>query len=539
MDKNTRNFTPEQVDAQIDRLLVSRSLVSPDECVVDDLRQMFQDDERSLKSVWQRLGLESDLVASVAQQPGTLRAEQPVEKQSTSATVLVFEKDRHMSQFRKSPFIRALSLIAAACVAALIVGSMLFITNLAHQSQKSTVTARGNTRQQTHVILPPGIYIGSQSSIYRLDARSHQVLWHQQLQNIAKVVSSGNVVYVLQSNLSQGGQTIGAVGIAAVTAFDANSGKVLWTHPFKASGNMTINATDLALFQNWLYVGLSTERVVAPGTLVVIGGEVDALNVSNGKQHAVYASGGVDSLAVGTGILAISSDKGLQIYDLASTGKTPLWQIPRKTQTTVFSLSIVNVSLYAITSNNNDLAGEGQSSITAYKVRTGDVVWKSPTFPGDALQRFTVDQNVIYFGTLVFHITTAQDSSWTGNVYAYDTLTNKQLWSQPVPGGVQVAPVVSNGMLYVTADSLSNGQSVPAHVVALTTAQGTIKWQQPLANELADSLCISNGVLYTTNGSSSDRVSPPDGLYALNAESGSVLWENTQVGSPTIVVPTA
>lgn len=540
MDKDTQNFTPELVDAQIDQLLASPSLTTPDECIVDDLRQMFQDNERSLKRVWERLSLESDLAASGEQQPGTSRAEQFVEKQSTSAEVLAFEKDRHMSQSRKTPFRRALSLIAAACVAALIVGSMLFITNLAHQSQKPAPAAHGKTRQQTNT-LPPGVYIGSVSSIYRLDVQSHQVLWQHQLTNITKVVSSGNIIYALLSTSPQidGSGEYSSARISSVTALDANSGKVLWVHAFPGSSKTTVVATDLVLSQNRLYVGLAIEPTSTTGS-GLSSGEVDVLDAAHGKQQAVYAaSSGVIELAIGDGVLVIScEDTGVMVYDLANS-RTPLWQHQRnQPNLLVFALNIVNNQLYAITSDNNDTVGEGQSFIASYNIQTGALVWHSPIFPGDALERFTVDQNIVYFGTLVTHIA-GQNASWTGSIYAYDTLTNRQLWNQPVPGGAQIAPIVNNGLVYVTTDGLSEGQSVPAHVIALTTTNGAIKWQQQLASDFSYSFCFSNGVLYVTNVSTSSLASTPNGLYALNAESGSVLFHDTQVGYATIVVSTA
>ena len=534
MDKDTQNFTPELVDGQIDQLLANRSLISQEKRVVDDLQQMFQDNERSLKSVWQRLGLESDLEASAKRQQGTLHADGG--KPSINTKVLAIEKDRPMSQSRKSPWMRTLSLIAAACVAILIVGSLLIVTNLAHQSKNSTGTAGQKANQKTNVTLPPGVYISSQDAIYRLDAATHQVLWQHSLSGITKIVPAGNTVYILQSRVTQAG--IG--NTSAVVALDANSGKVLWTHVFKkpAKEDVVDNPTSMVLFQNRLYVSLNFDLLATPSgaSPVPTAGEVDVLSATQGKLQTAYTGfGSVDDLAVSSdGLLAVSSNLSLQVYNLASTSKTPLWQHPIQMSSLVGSLSFTNGLLYTINSANTDLASQEQSFITSYQAKSGVQAWKSPAFADALIEGFTVDQGTVYFGTLIM-----QNQSWTGSVYAYDTQANKHLWSLTGLGGVQVAPIVSNGLVYVTADSLSNGQAASAHVVALAVTNGMIKWQQKLTNDLADSICLSNGVLYATNSSASSTVSTPNGLYALDATGGNMLWENTQVGSPTHVVPTA
>ncbi len=47
-------------DEQSDELYAHSSSTSLDKCFVDDLQQMYQDDERSLRRVWQSLGLPID-----------------------------------------------------------------------------------------------------------------------------------------------------------------------------------------------------------------------------------------------------------------------------------------------------------------------------------------------------------------------------------------------------------------------------------------------------------------------------------------------
>ncbi|HEY4385019.1 MAG TPA: PQQ-binding-like beta-propeller repeat protein, partial [Ktedonobacteraceae bacterium] len=360
-------------------------------------------------------------------------------------------------------------------------------------------------------------YVSNKDGLSRLNAQTHQAYWQRSLADIAKIVPGGSIVYVLQSSQSTGGTN-------AVVALNAYTGKTLWTHPFSVQGhgrNTIAQTTDLVFAQNQLYVGWQTWGTANTGM-----GQVFILNASDGSQRAVYPTTAATwALAAGDGVLAVSADSSLQVYDPTS-GKS-LWQVSIKGPTNgpVISLSIVNNLVYALISTNNDVSGVGQSYIAAYKADSGDLVWKSPVFPGDALLRFAVNQNIVYFGT--GHLTT-QQRNWTGNVYAYDIQSNKQLWSQPVNGAVQSTPVISNGVVYVAADNDTQGH---ARIIALSAATGAIEWQQPLANGFADTFCVSNGIVYAANPSYSPNAPAPDGVYALNAANGSTLWEDKQGSS--------
>jgi outer membrane protein assembly factor BamB len=393
---------------------------------------------------------------------------------------------------------RFLSLVAALVVGAVLISSMALIFTMVKGHIPNTGTG-------SSAPTPQGVYVSSKQGLFRLDPQTQQIVWRQPLKNegIAQILPAGNMVYVSQHSKQQ-----------PVVALDAKSGKILWAPALELPSAGDVGG--LVLSDGRLYVQ-TTELIYA-------------FNALNGKQLAVYPGG--DDLAVGDGILATSSNHGLQVYNLTSTVS---WSKQFGAPAEAFSLSIVNHLLYAIVeSDPNDLVGQGQSYIIAYKISTGEEVWKSPIFHVDGLQGFTVEQNSVYFGTLV---TNVQGGSWTGSVYAYDIQKNQLLWSKPVDGGVQSTPVISAGTVYITTDG-SDGEH-PAHVIALAEATGTIKWQQTLTNHLADNFCMSNGVIYVANVSNLSQATSSDGLYALDAVNGSKLWEDTQIGSPTAVVPTA
>ncbi len=479
---------------------------------------MYQADERSLAQVWQRLGLENEQPISMERQPQML--ETTSTQQPASAKILDLERNRPMRQTRKPPLARVFSLISAACIAVLIVSGMLIISNLARQGRNTHIsTAPTTATPQQQASLPPGIYTTNGALVLRLDGQTHQALWQQKLEEAAKIVPSGNVVYVLQSSQSyckassclNASQTLGDTN--AVVALDANSGKILWTHAFTVPAQkknvVQAQTTDLVLAQNQLYVGW--QMWIGSTNMI---GRIYVLNASDGSQQAVYSNDSVWSLVVDDGVIAASGNYSLQVYDAAS-GK-PLWHVTYTSGTSepVRGLSIVNNQVYATISTNNETAGEGEDYVAAYDINSGKRTWQSPVFPGSSLDSYL-----------------AVDQSY---VYAYDVQSNKQLWRKSINGGGQSPLIVNSGMLYTVAD---NGSDLRAHLVALATATGATKWQHTLTGNFLNGLALSNGVIYASTFSD-PQTSAPDPIDAFNASSGQTLWEDTEHGTYGIV-PTA
>ncbi len=528
MDRHNEYFTPAQVDEQIDQLFHHAPATS-DAALIDELQQLYQDDEHSLEKVWQRLGLQDNFSAYPEQPSAVLPAIYTQKQQPASANVADLGRNRHMSQSEKTPIMRKLSLAAAFLVAAVIVGSMFFVFTLTHHTTLSTSTASSGAAHlqptQAPASLPAGIYLSNKTSVFRVDTQTQEVLWQQSVKSVGTIIPSGNVVYVIQNADYSAG---------AAMALDANTGEVLWTHSFTAGF-----PTDMLLSHNLLYASI---EVVTPGTPVggkkEVGGsavgKIYLLNPKDGSEQGVYSNlDSAWSLVVGDGILGVSAGTGLQVLDLATM--KPLWKatIASPTNEPVFRMKIVNGVLYALVSTNNDTAGEGISYLVAYKDTTGQQTWRSPDFPGDAILRFTVDQNIVYFGTSTY---STGDSPFKGTMHAFDTQSNKQLWSQSVDGAAQNTPFVSNGVVYIEADRGSNDQ---AHVAAIDTTTGTIKWQKALHNNFGDGFNVINGTVYSGNPSAGVSSSTPDSTVALNAADGTQLWTNTQFGSAQAIVPTA
>lgn len=539
MSEQNSQFVPEHVDEQVEALsqaqMGTKHGRSASARLVAHLHQAYQEETEIGEQVWARLAryagerqgsgaLSPERSASAPNSPNAASSQRipmnqrrlfsiysgekssmsPLDQQSTRSLPLQSEpgplQQEAMPHFGRMPstqggstpgkrMSRFFGLVAAIGVGAVLISSMALIFTIA----KGRIP---NTGTVSSAPTPQDVYVSNEQGLFRLNPQTQQIVWRQPLKNegIAQILPAGNVVYVSQHSKQQ-----------PVVAFDAKNGKILWTPALELPSAGDVGG--LVLSNGRLYVQTAELTYV-----------FDALKR---KQLDVYPGG--DDLAVGDGVLAISRNGGLQVYSLTSNVG---WQKQFETHAGAFSLSIVNHLLYAIVaSGNNDVAGRGQRYIIAYKVSTGEQVWKSPIFYVDSGLNFTVEQNIVYFGTLVTDI---QSGSWTGSVYAYDIQKNLQLWSKPVDGGVQSPPVISAGTLYVTIDGADSEHH--AHIIAFAKATGTIKWQQTFTSQLADNFCVSNGVVYVAISGS---------LQALNAVNGSKLWEDTQIGSPTAVVPTA
>jgi len=124
----------------------------------------------------------------------------------------------------------------------------------------------------------------------------------------------------------------------------------------------------------------------------------------------------------------------------------------------------------------------------------------------------TVAGGVAYLST-----TLASDPSSQKNaVYALRTSNGALLWHQKIEGSADQAPLVANGVVYVTSYV---GQSGPDYVYALRASDGSLLWRNSNANYVNLSL--------STTDSSMIFVASQGQLSALNTSDGTTLWNLT------------
>ncbi len=222
MSEHDDFYTSEQIDAQVDALLQAHNAPSLDQRMAQDLHTLLvsaqsQENAQALQSVLQRL-LDAHYPAA---------NQQNLTQQKTQGRLIFMKKTQERSPGTRS-VMRIFATLAAVLVVALLIGSMLIISALAHQQKPTTSTAaKGATSQPVQTA--PGIYTNSGSTVYRLDSLTHRLVWQIALKDVAKIVPAGNMVYILQSNQSTSGTN-------AVVAADADTGKIIWTHPFAEHG---------------------------------------------------------------------------------------------------------------------------------------------------------------------------------------------------------------------------------------------------------------------------------------------------------------
>jgi outer membrane protein assembly factor BamB len=537
MSEHDDFYRPEHIDEQVDALLRARNMPDQDLRMAQDLRIALTNadadtDAHSLQRVLHRLqeGQHSQHQQSAEIAPSLEWM------QHKKHGRLIRMKTTHAPINKMRPVTRVFATLAATLIVAVLIGSMLILSHMA-RSGGSTVTGSANTTKhpQVQASLPKGVYTSSATTVFRLSGQTHQrVIWQQAVLNAIKIIPAGNVVYILQNNSQS--KTYAALEL------DASTGKILWTHSFAAQTQASPDGqiTDMVFAQNHLYVSWAA----AADTSQQGRSKIYILNALSGGLLSVYtnllvepidASYGIHTMDANDGVFAVGA-RGVQVYSV-TTGKF-LWHasmVQGGLSANVSMLKIVNNLVYVIFTNNNDAVGNGKSYVVAYQATTGQQVWQSPFFPGDALYRFAVDQNIVYFGTLNI---ISPNQPFAGRVYAYNIQSNKQLWSTAVDGGAQEPFVVSNGVVYTAADP---GRTANSHLIALDAATGAIKWHQTLNTYLLDSFCVSNGVVYTSR----HFVRPDTGALNANADieafsagAGQKLWESGQYGS-TNIVPTA
>jgi outer membrane protein assembly factor BamB len=131
----------------------------------------------------------------------------------------------------------------------------------------------------------------------------------------------------------------------------------------------------------------------------------------------------------------------------------------------------------------------------------------APAF-SDQTVNITIAGSVAYLSTSDYYTSTSNSA-----VLALRTSGGTLLWHQKIKGSAEQAPLVANGVVYVTSYVNPNG---PAHVYALRASDGSLLWRYSNTNYSYLSLSTSDSnVVY---------VASQDGISALNTSNGASLW---------------
>jgi outer membrane protein assembly factor BamB len=148
-------------------------------------------------------------------------------------------------------------------------------------------------------------------------------------------------------------------------------------------------------------------------------------------------------------------------------------------------------------------------NVFAVERSTGKEIWRSPT-GSIAFSSPTEAGGVIFVGSEDF------------SIYAIDLDTGKQVWRLETGGAVHSSPRVVDGVVYVGSDD--------SFVYAIDAATGQKLWRFQTGGKIQSSPAVVDGVVYI--GSRDNDV------YALEANSGKELWHSETGGevwsSPTV-----
>jgi outer membrane protein assembly factor BamB len=131
----------------------------------------------------------------------------------------------------------------------------------------------------------------------------------------------------------------------------------------------------------------------------------------------------------------------------------------------------------------------------------------APAF-SDQTANITIAGGVAYLSTSDYYTSTSNSA-----VLALRTSGGTLLWHQKIEGSAEQAPLVANGVVYVTS---SAGQNGPYYTYALRASDGSLLWRYSNTNYSYLSLSTSDSnVVY---------VASQDGISALNTGNGASLW---------------
>jgi outer membrane protein assembly factor BamB len=527
-------FAPEGIDERIEQILkVQASQNDSDIHLIHELQSTYQEDADILARARARL------FQNVPEMKSTASPVHPLHGPITENKIVDYRRYNRMKQHTLQPeraVTRHFALVAAIIFATFLVGSMAGLAYFAHHASSQTTTVGATNKavkqqnsQQTAQNTTPGIYVGSTSSVIRMDAQSGKVIWTYKLPGatpdmlkVPRVIPEGDTVYI---------ELMGSKNVkSAVVALDTQSGKARWSHQFDATGQIS----DLTIADGMVYgsVNFNPERgnspSAAPGAGTANGTAknkassiVYALNASDGTEHSNYQFDReiLEHITISDGVLYGMASHTLNATRLNDSKQ--LWSITTNNDNQIIAgPHVANGVVYTTILNLADTSGNGMRSvIAAFKADSGTKIWQSDPI-GRGPFGMTLVNNMIYVG------------SDDGTLYAYDAQKGNRIWSHPTTGSIQSTPFVVDGIVYASEDvSFSASETV----VAVDANSGQEKWHASV-NGGASILFVNNGVVYIA---CDDTTYYSSKFYTLKAADGSQHWNTSITGNVNsmIVIP--
>lgn len=505
---NESDFTPDQVDEQIESHLTGQNSTLAKQAgqrAVLQLQRLYQirRDEHapSLERVWQRVQASEPVEARANALPKTTKEQGEMEPQeeTSQSGVLLSINPREQRRGRRRGKSLLFTQLAAVLALLVIVGGFALINNNFSRNKRTALL--------THTT-GAGLYGYLGNAVYRLDNRTHQIVWkHTFASN--EIVNANplsglipNQPFVVGSVLYLETYDRQNYGRQYLYAFNAADGSVLWR---QLSARALAN--DRAVYT------LVESKTSNSSTLM-------ARDARTGKQlwqRQYPIAGSKSDPAYGT-----DSTEGFRL------------------------ITVTDQLLYAVAAYRQN----GQNIFARYGLSPADgsILWQNQEVLVGRMPEVTAQivTGVIY--TTEYNLKSVTpyldshgmtvDEIPQARAAAYDLATGNKRWQTPYmvgeePNGGFYLAVSNNTLYFQTFNNLWPDSARKPNTIttlhALNTSDGTLRWQYQKTKEsdfmtgavlAGDSLYFEAHTLTTTGEKQDLRLQ----IVALNAQTGEVRW---------------
>jgi outer membrane protein assembly factor BamB len=493
------NFTPAEVDQQIERYL-SGQQITPEELAaqraLQQLQRIYQTHNdlhaHSLDRVWQRVQAED------ASDPA-LSIKQTANEQDDNPIPPIRSSSQYQIRRRAYPLLAQVAAVFFCLF--LLVGSYILVTTLAPHAQ---LASKGTT------VSTSGLYAYQNQAIYRLDNQTHQILWKHAFAddeivqgNDTMLSSIDQLPFVMHGILYvETNRNMTSPVEQYLYAINTANGAVLWRQP-SARAFINNEAIYTLVESTTSNTSTLTARDLRTGKQLwqhqydIVGSKKDPARGSDNTN-------GFRLVAVTDQILyAVASypQNGQNIfarYALNPKDGSIIWQNHEVISGSLSSIEaqVVDGTVYTIeynlkpipeytTSQGMTVDEMTQVHVIAYDATTGMRRWRTSEMVGEEPNpafSLTVSHDMLYFQT--FH----QD--WSNFVspdittfHALSIKDGSQRWQYQVKGDTVAGSVLEGNSLYFETSQLKtvNGkQDIGQKIVALDAHTGSVHWSTPV-----------------------------------------------------------
>ena len=442
-----------------------------------------------------------------------LKEQSPPQKVQVGVVPERVSKPVKPTQHRRGPF-RGVAMLLIALALIVVVGSVAFLLSSLnnHSNAVTAPNVRATAEARAHASATASFRATATAAIsaYNSAAANEIMLGfdsqHTHVNPFEKVLNPTNVHELVQDWKATTGNTIGSVPTVAngvvylsssdgkMYAFDAGTGRVLWTTPTGSyylgsaptvvGGKVYIGSFDHMLYAFDARTGATIwsaptgGRIGSSPTLVkgviYIGsddGKLYAFNASTGANFWIVPTGGSirSSPAVVDGVVYVGSDDH-KLYAIKADAGDLLWTI--RTEGRIRSSpAVVNRVVYVGSEDHKLYAVKADTGVIQWTASTGDSIFSSPAVAND----------VVYIG------------SNDGKLYALNATNGTLQWTASTADSIFSSPAIANGVLYIGSND---------HKLYAFNASGCGKvsclplWTASTGGIVRSSPTVANGVVY-------------------------------------------